>query len=80
SLIDYLESPTHDQGLIQLCSYDLLTYKSKYFRLVLESKCSSTANQSAIQQSLFPIEIISITLRSTKHQARLLRLYDNSTI
>ncbi|CAF1073577.1 unnamed protein product [Rotaria sp. Silwood1] len=80
SLIDYLESPIHDQGLIQLCSYDLLTYKSKHFRLVLESKCSTIINQTILQQNLFPIETISITLRSTKHQTRLLRLYDNSTI
>ncbi|CAF4016305.1 unnamed protein product [Rotaria sordida] len=64
SLIDYLESPIDDQGLIQLCSYDLLTYKSKHF----------------LQQNLFPIETISIILRSTKHQIRLLRLYDYSTI
>lgn len=71
SLIDYLESPIHDQGLIQLCSYNLLTYKSKHFRLILQSKSSS---------NYFPIEIISITLRSTKHQLRLLRLYDSSTI
>ncbi|CAF3669589.1 unnamed protein product, partial [Adineta steineri] len=82
SLIDYLESPIHDQGLIQLCSYDLLTYKSKGFRLVLESKSSSSSSTttSSPQQNLFPIEIISITLRSTKHQTRLLRLYDPSTI
>ncbi|CAF3703991.1 unnamed protein product [Adineta steineri] len=81
SLIDYLESPIHDQGLIQLCSYDLLTYKSKGFRLVLESKSSSSSTTtSSPQQNLFPIEIISITLRSTKHQTRLLRLYDPSTI
>ncbi|CAF4418347.1 unnamed protein product, partial [Rotaria sp. Silwood2] len=50
SLIDYLESPIHDQGLIQLCSYDLLTYKSKHFRLVLESKCSSILNQTTQQK------------------------------
>ena len=78
SLIDYLESPIHDQGLIQLCSYDLLTYKSKHFRLVLESKSNSTSDTTT--SNLFPIEIISITLRSTKHQTRLLRLYDPSTI
>ena len=78
SLIDYLESPTHDQGLVQLCSYDLLTYKSKHFRLVLESKSSSSS--STTQQTFFPIESISITLRSTKHQSRLLRLYDPSAI
>jgi hypothetical protein len=77
SLLDYLESPKHDQGLIQLCSYDLLTYKSKRFRLVLESKCPVSNSQ---QQNFFPMEIISITLRSTKHQTRLLRLYDHSTI
>ncbi|CAF1058543.1 unnamed protein product [Adineta ricciae] len=76
SLIDYLESPTHDKGLIQLCSYDLLTHKSKHFRLVLQSKSSSASTQL----NLFPIEIISITLRSTKHQSRLLRLYESSTI
>ena len=78
SLTDYLESPAHDQGLIQLCSYDLLTYKSKRFRLVLESSCSPAAQTP--QQGLFPIEIISITLRSAKYQSRLLRLYDRSTI
>ena len=76
SLTDYLESPVHDQGLIQLCSYDLLTYKSKHFRLVLESHGSSPSNQ----QTLFPIENISIALHSAKHQARLLRLHDYSTI
>ena len=77
SLIDYLESPGHDQGLIQLSSYDLLTYKSKRFRLVLESKSPTPTSGQA---NLFPIEIISMTLRSTKHQARLLRLYDRSAI
>ena len=76
SLLDYLESPTHDQGLIQLCSYDLLTYKSKRFRLILESKSPSTNTG----ENYFPIEVISITLRSTKHQTRLLRLYDCSTV
>ncbi|CAF4769964.1 unnamed protein product, partial [Rotaria sp. Silwood2] len=67
--------------LIELCSYDLLTYKSKHIRLVLESKYSSSLNQTAIiQQNLFPIETISIRLRSTKHQIRLLHLYVYSTI
>ena len=76
ALLDYLESPIHDSGLIHLCSYDLLTYKSKRFRLVLESKSSSNSNV----ENIFPIEIISITLRSTKHQTRLLRIYDPSTV
>lgn len=79
SLIDYLESPVHDHGLIQICSQDLLNFKSKRFRLVLESKLS--ANNSLHGQSqIFPIEIVSITLRSARHSSRLLRLYDATTI
>ncbi|CAF1278819.1 unnamed protein product, partial [Didymodactylos carnosus] len=79
-LYEYFESSTNDNGLIYLTSYEMLKYKSKRYRLIIEAKPTSSSNQQ--QPQPFPIDVVSLTLRRYKKKCLIPRvqLFERSTI
>ncbi|CAF4617248.1 unnamed protein product, partial [Didymodactylos carnosus] len=81
NLYEYFESTENDNGLIYLTSYEMLKYKSKRYRLIIEAKPILSPNQQ--QPQPFPIDIVSLTLRRYKKKSCLIsriQLFERDTI